>query len=116
MFGSNPGADLQRTRHRHRIPGVDTQVDQCSRQSCLLPHLPKSELASGQRLRVEDLEADTRYAKVPSVISLRLRSVLCTPLLLGGKVLGALYLGRRRLRSAFSERHPRCGREVRTSC
>ena len=62
-------------------------------------------LASGQRLRVEDLEADTRYAKVPSVISLRLRSVLCTPLLLGGKVLGALYLGRRRLRSAFSERH-----------
>lgn len=62
-------------------------------------------LASGQKLRVEDLEADARYANVPSVMSLRLRSVLCTPLLLGGKVLGALYLGRRRLRLAFSERH-----------
>jgi transcriptional regulator with GAF, ATPase, and Fis domain len=62
-------------------------------------------LAQGRQVRLPDASAMSRYAEVPSVVALRLRSVLCVPMRLGDGVVGAIFLGRRDVRTAFSERH-----------
>ncbi|MBX3274811.1 MAG: sigma 54-interacting transcriptional regulator [Sandaracinaceae bacterium] len=54
---------------------------------------------------VEDLSASARYRAVPSVVALALRSVLCVPMRLGRRVLGAVYLGHHDPRARFSEAH-----------
>jgi len=54
---------------------------------------------------VADLAHDARYATVPSVVSLSLNSVLCVPMRLGPRVLGAVYLGHHDPRARFSDRH-----------
>src|SRR5690606_29558851 len=60
-------------------------------------------LDSGQRVNVADAPADRRYGSIPSVVSLQLRSVLCLPMRLHGRVLGALFLGKQRLTDPFDE-------------
>jgi DNA-binding NtrC family response regulator len=54
---------------------------------------------------IDDAAAHSRYAKVPSVMSLRLRAVLCVPMTLGGRVLGAFFLARNDVHASFSERY-----------
>ncbi|MCC6873238.1 MAG: sigma 54-interacting transcriptional regulator [Sandaracinaceae bacterium] len=56
-------------------------------------------------LCIRDLGAHGRYANVPSVVSLKLQSVLCVPMRMGERVLGAVYLGRQR--GTFSDAHAR---------
>ncbi|HEY8431315.1 MAG TPA: sigma-54-dependent Fis family transcriptional regulator, partial [Sandaracinaceae bacterium] len=58
-------------------------------------------------LCLRDLPRHRRYADVPSVVSLRLSSVLCVPMRLGARVLGAVYLGHSDPRRAFSDAHAR---------
>ncbi len=61
----------------------------------------------GSSVCLADLASDRRYASVPSVVSLRLSSVLCVPMRLGERVLGAVYLGHHDPRRAFSSAHAR---------
>ena len=51
-------------------------------------------LGSGERVRLDDVAAHSRYAAIPSVTALRLGSALCLPLRLDGKTLGAVFLAR----------------------
>jgi DNA-binding NtrC family response regulator len=59
-------------------------------------------LGTGERVLVTDVGQHGRYATVPSVASLRLRSVLCLPMRLEGRTLGAIFLGKRT--GAFADR------------
>jgi transcriptional regulator with GAF, ATPase, and Fis domain len=61
-------------------------------------------LSGGAAVRLGDAQATTRYANVPSVVAFALRSVLCVPMTLHGKVLGAVFLGKRDVRSPLSAR------------
>jgi transcriptional regulator with GAF, ATPase, and Fis domain len=61
-------------------------------------------LGSGELLRVDDLSGDDRYARVPSVLDLHLQAVLAVPMVLGDRVIGALYLGKRDLSRPFGDR------------
>jgi transcriptional regulator with GAF, ATPase, and Fis domain len=61
-------------------------------------------LSGGAAVRVGDAQATTRYANVPSVVAFSLRSVLCVPMSLHGKVLGAVFLGKRDVRAPLSSR------------
>ena len=54
---------------------------------------------------VADLAHNSRYASVPSVVSLALSSVLCVPMRMGTRVLGAIYLGHQNPRASFSDAH-----------
>ncbi len=60
-------------------------------------------LGSGERISLADALADTRYQSVPSVARLRLRSVACLPMVIEGRAVGALFLGRRAAGGAFDE-------------
>lgn len=51
-------------------------------------------LGTGQRVQLDDIAANTRYAVVPSVAALHLGSALCLPMRLDGKTLGAVFLAR----------------------
>ncbi len=64
-------------------------------------------LGSGNPLCVGDVGGDERYASVPSVIALALQSVVCVPMCVGDRVLGALFIGRRDLSRPFTEAQTR---------
>ncbi len=51
-------------------------------------------LGTGERVRVDDMAVHSSYATIPSVIALKLGSVLCLPLRLEGRTLGAVFLAR----------------------
>jgi DNA-binding NtrC family response regulator len=61
-------------------------------------------LGSGEDVHVADVAGSARYASVPSVVSMRLRSVMCLPMRLDGRILGALFLGKRDARRPFDDR------------
>ena len=49
---------------------------------------------AAHQVRIDDASMDDRYRSLPSVVGLALRSVLCMPMTLEGRVVGVLYLGR----------------------
>ena len=51
-------------------------------------------LGSGERLRLDDVAAHSRYAGIPSVTAMKLGSALCLPMRLDGRTLGAVFLAR----------------------
>jgi DNA-binding NtrC family response regulator len=51
-------------------------------------------LGSGERVQLDDVAANSRYAAIPSVAALRLGSALCLPMRLDGRTLGAVFLAR----------------------
>ena len=51
-------------------------------------------LERGAAVREGDLHLHERYRNVPSVVNSSLRSVLAVPMVIGDRVMGALYLGR----------------------
>jgi DNA-binding NtrC family response regulator len=60
-------------------------------------------LDSGERVRLDDVAAHSRYAALPSVSALALGSALCLPMRLDGRTLGAVFLARHQ-RAALDER------------
>ncbi len=64
-------------------------------------------LGSGSPLCIGDVGGDRRYATVPSVVALSLQSVVCVPMRVGERVLGALFFGRRDLTRPFTESQAR---------
>ena len=51
-------------------------------------------LGSGERVRLDDVAAHSRYAGIPSVTAMKLGSALCLPMRLDGRTLGAVFLAR----------------------
>ncbi|MEO8840078.1 MAG: sigma-54-dependent Fis family transcriptional regulator [Kofleriaceae bacterium] len=51
-------------------------------------------LGSGERVRLDDVAANRRYAAIPSVTAMKLGSALCLPMRLDGRTLGAVFLAR----------------------
>ena len=88
---------------RHADGRVLDEADQL-----LSDTLVRDVLSGGARtLRLSNLASDQRYGSVASVISLKLSSVLCVPMRLGTRVLGALYLGHHDPRKTFGEAEAR---------
>jgi len=63
----------------------------------------------GAGVNIDDASLDTRYRAMPSVVSLSLHAVVCVPMRLEGRALGAIYLGRHDVRRPFE---PRVVRDV----
>jgi len=61
-------------------------------------------LGTGEAVRLTDVAQSPRYARVPSVTGLGLGSVLCLPLRLEGRTLGAILVGARGRRAPFGDR------------
>lgn len=62
-------------------------------------------IEKGEPVMAIDAYDDPRFKQAASIYNLRLRSILCVPLLLEGKALGALYLDSRARAAQFEERH-----------
>ncbi|MBI4705598.1 MAG: sigma 54-interacting transcriptional regulator [Deltaproteobacteria bacterium] len=56
---------------------------------------------TGQPLIVSDALADTTFGQSESVIAMRLSSVMCTPLVAQGQVIGVLYVGNDKVKQLF---------------
>lgn len=50
-----------------------------------------------------DVDRDSRFSSSDSILGLSVKSVVCTPLIVGGRVLGALYLDSREQRSEYDD-------------
>jgi transcriptional regulator with GAF, ATPase, and Fis domain len=60
-------------------------------------------LGSGERVHLDDVADNPRYAAIPSIASLRIGSATCLPMRLDGRTLGAVFLARHRS-AVFDER------------
>ncbi|HRE88260.1 MAG TPA: sigma 54-interacting transcriptional regulator, partial [Myxococcota bacterium] len=60
-------------------------------------------ISTGEPVVTIDAMEDERYREQLSVVDLRLRSILCLPMSLRGRVLGAIYLDNRFRTSAFAD-------------
>jgi PAS domain S-box-containing protein len=58
---------------------------------------------TSQPLILRDAEHDPRFEEAESVVILKLRSVMCVPLISGGDTIGAIYVENRSIRDRFSE-------------
>lgn len=65
--------------------------------------LVRDVLTRGEPICLVDAPSHGRYGDVPSIATLELRSVLCVPMILGRSVLGAIFLGKRGVRTRFAE-------------
>jgi transcriptional regulator with GAF, ATPase, and Fis domain len=75
---------------------------------CLLSGTVVTDVLAGcAPVCVGDVARHHRYATVPSLVDTRLHAVLCVPMMLALRVLGALYLAKRDGSATFSERHMR---------
>ena len=59
-------------------------------------------LGAGATVKIGDAAESVRYARIPSVVAMRLRTMLCVPMKLHDRVVGALFLGKRDVRVPFS--------------
>lgn len=94
--GADLGAVILR-EHDHYTVAVDQHRDGSRLPQpggLLSDHIVREVLDSGEQVAVDDVRGVPRYARVPSVTLLRLRSVLCAPMRLHSAVLGAIFLGR----------------------
>jgi len=92
-------ADLDELEPRkvvNREPGASTQTIEVSRT------LVNRSLRDGVSLLTEDAQADQAFEKAESVITLRLKSSMCVPLLAAGSVVGVVYVDHREKPGRFS--------------
>ena len=61
-------------------------------------------IMSGQAIVVSDALTSTQFSSSKSVMSLKLTSVMCVPLMHQGQVFGAIYVGNDSVKSLFDER------------
>ncbi len=101
--GADSGAAIVREGRAYRVAvALDAAGAPLSDAERLLSDtVVRDVLDLGGSVCVGDLPADQRYANVPSVVALRLQSVLCVPMAAGERVLGALFLGKRDLTTPF---------------
>jgi transcriptional regulator with GAF, ATPase, and Fis domain len=70
----------------------------------LSDHIVRETLQAGSRVWVQDAGGQDRYARIPSVVALDLKQVVCVPMRLHDVVQGAVFLGKRQLDLPFSRR------------
>ncbi len=61
-------------------------------------------MTGGEPIHTSDAEADERFRERGSVSELRLKSILCTPLLSRGQVIGLIYVDNRFVAGCFTEK------------
>ncbi len=108
--GAEIGAIVLRAEDGYAIPVArDARGAPLEGAEALLSDTVVSDVLDGSApsVCVGDLAASPRYRAVPSVVSLSLRSVLCVPMRMGPRVLGAVYLGHHDPRARFSDAHAR---------
>lgn len=96
LANANGAPDFRVQRNQH---GQDTRygLDQISTtvfQKVMTSHEP---------LVLTDASADANFSVAQSVQNLRLRSLMCAPLLVQGKAIGAIYVENRSLRGRFKD-------------
>lgn len=60
-------------------------------------------ISSGEPVLTDDAQDDERFASQQSVMGLRLRAIMCAPLLVRGRTIGATFVDNRLQRGIFSE-------------
>jgi signal transduction histidine kinase len=60
-------------------------------------------VSSGEALVLNDAQSDPRFDGARSVINLKLRSIMCVPLITKGETIGAIYVENRSFRNRFTE-------------
>ncbi|MGF1504973.1 MAG: GAF domain-containing sensor histidine kinase [Chloroflexi bacterium] len=60
-------------------------------------------VSKGEPLVISDALSDSEFSAAASVLELKLRSVMCVPLLVGGTVLGAIYVENRSVSGMFTD-------------
>ncbi|MFT3693634.1 MAG: sigma-54-dependent Fis family transcriptional regulator [Kofleriaceae bacterium] len=83
--GENYSVAAARDRHGGLLDGA---------RELLSDTIVKDVLGSGERLRLDDVAQNSRYAAIPSVTAMKLGSALCLPMRLDGRTLGAVFLAR----------------------
>lgn len=73
-------------------------------QLLLSDHVVRDVLGEGKTVFLDDTTQHARYATVPSVTAMRLRSILCAPMRLRQLVIGAIFLGTRDLTRPLTAR------------
>ena len=85
----------QHTRVLHSVPLADCEA---------LPRTLIGYVARSRRdLVLDDAAAEGAFSQDPCVVRRQLRSVLCTPIVHQGKLIGVLYLEHERTRAAFTD-------------
>ena len=88
--------ELEPRKVVNREPGATGKSIEVSRT------LVNRTLRDGVALLTEDAQADQAFEKAESVITLRLKSSMCAPLLAGGSVVGVVYVDHREKPARFS--------------
>lgn len=103
--GADRGALVLRDRGAYSVPVARdaSGEDLAQAEELLSDTLVRDVLETGEAAFVHDAPQHERYAEIPSVASLELRTMLCAPMTLGGQVLGAIFLGKRHTRTPL---HP----------
>lgn len=103
--GARTGAIVLRAPDGYTVPvAFENGETLDDAQQLLSDTLVRDVLEGGaSTLHLENLAGSARYASVPSVVSLRLTSVLCVPMRMGKEVLGAVYLGHHDPSARFSD-------------
>ena len=60
-------------------------------------------IKSGEAIVITDALADAEYSAKSSVVALKIRSVMCVPLIVGGRTIGAIYVENRKVTGAFRD-------------
>lgn len=60
-------------------------------------------IKSGQLLILKNAMEDSRFKEAESVVCLKLRSIMCVPLISRGETIGAIYIENRSIRGRFNE-------------
>ncbi len=96
LMSSDNALDFRVNRSRDGSP-VQGAGDQISKS------ILKEVIRTGQPLVLRDATHNPRFSQAESVVILRLRSVLCVPLISRGETIGAIYAENRSIRGRFSE-------------
>ncbi len=113
VTGADRGALVLRERGSYTVPVArDSSGAPLPNGAELLSDtLVRDVLERGESVCVADAPSHDRYAQIPSVAALELRSVLCVPMTLGGNVMGAIFLGKRQSRAGVL--HPEWADDLR---
>jgi signal transduction histidine kinase len=96
MVGSDGGHQIRLRRHR---PGDELQQSDDNISNSIVDKVVKT----GEPLILRDALNDPEFSNASSIISLKLRSVMCVPLISRGSLIGALYVENRSIRGRFRE-------------
>ncbi|GAB4424183.1 MAG: hypothetical protein Kow0031_03040 [Anaerolineae bacterium] len=87
------------TRAKRCVAGKELDVEQDHISTSVFYEVT----STGHPLVLNDAQSDPRFDGARSVINLKLRSIMCVPLVVQGEILGAMYVENRAYRNRFTE-------------